>query len=700
MSQQSPSPARKSAVGVARPSIRGMAIGYRRVLSMAALLIALCTIPLPANADPSPVPTPAPAPADAPTPSDASAPTPVDGPAPAPVPDSAPASGPTVSLRDMGTVAPLAFYGDQGTSDLTFPVPRGLTPAALKATVEIPVKVRSGVVTVMQKDRTIARIALPTTDQGEINIPLTGVGVEDQAVTVTLRTYLVPVEGYCLDPTNPLRLTNGAVSFNGAETPPSTVADFMPPILRKLTIAIPAAPSKAESEAALRLATTSTAYYGQQPTLVVVTALKGPLPAAGPFERQIIIQQGPDSDTGLALQPTGGPLPNLRISGPDNALTNQTRLLASDFSRLALSSKAVVGPLRSSPQLPGDVTSLQALGQPSVSAVALAPQVSVGLDQTRMGRPAKAVRVHLKGSYTPLPGTVSARLVAIVGGETIDTWSVDEKGVIDRWVDIPDRLLQRYTTLGISLNVAGNTGRCGEFQPLTLTIDGDSVVESHAANPPVPAGLQSLPQALMPRMLVGIGEAAFDDTVRAAAIAVALQRLSALPIDTAVTSVDDALKAKLPAVVVAANGWDRSTPVLPIGVDKGRLTLDGLAEDGEPTSLTLDPEAKYGTLQVVLDRGRSLLVASSNAAPAELDRLLQWMSADSRRWSALDGVAVISVPGHDPVVVGQQPSLAGTGDDAGRATVWWAVGGLLATSLVALGLLRLRRRRRVAHGDG
>lgn len=53
---------------------------------------------------------------------------------------------------------------------------------------------------------------------------------------------------------------------------------------------------------------------------------------------------------------------------------------------------------------------------------------------------------------------------------------------------MPDRLLQRYTTVGISLNVAGNTGRCGEFQPLTLTVDGDSVVESSAAVPPTPPG--------------------------------------------------------------------------------------------------------------------------------------------------------------------------------------------------------------------
>lgn len=39
-------------------------------------------------------------------------------PAHPPVPRSSP-------LTDMGTVAPPTFYGDQGTAELTFPVPRG-----------------------------------------------------------------------------------------------------------------------------------------------------------------------------------------------------------------------------------------------------------------------------------------------------------------------------------------------------------------------------------------------------------------------------------------------------------------------------------------------------------------------------------------------------------------------------------------------
>src|SRR5439155_19593691 len=141
------------------------------------------------------------------------------------------------------------------------------------------------------------------------------------------------------------------------------------------------------------------------------------------------------------------------------------------------------------------------------------------------------------GSYTPLPSSVGGQVVAAVGGATINSWPADSTGIIDRWVDIPDRLLQRYINLGVAINITGNTGRCGEFQPITLTIDGDSPVQSSLAKPPVPKGFQALPQALMPRVQIGTSDK-FDDTRRAVAILVGLQRLSARPIDTVVPSLD------------------------------------------------------------------------------------------------------------------------------------------------------------------
>jgi hypothetical protein len=388
-------------------------------------------------------------------------------------------------------------------------------------------------------------------------------------------------------------------------------------------------------------------------------------------------------------------VPSLLIGGPPDELVNQTRALSGDIGRLALSSKAVAGPLRSAPQLPPDATTLRQLGQPGVNATALAPQVSIALDQTRLGRPSHDVRVRLHGSYTPLPSSVGGQLVAAIGGETIDRWPADNTGIIDRWVNVPDRLLQRYANLGVAMNITGNTGRCGEFQPITLTIDGDSPVESRLAKPPLPAGFQALPQALMPRVQIGIGDK-FDDTRRALTILVGLQRLSALPIDTAVTTLDEATASPLPAVLVNAAGWTDERITLPVAADSnGDIAVkdaDGTDQEGK---LRLEPSLRFGSLQTTYDGNRTVVIATSNDAPDQLDDLLVWLDSDAEHWSRLTGNALIAAPGHVPVVVGsapqQHPAVVESKD---LSVPLWSIGAGIATVVVVAGGLIILRRRR------
>lgn len=609
------------------------------------------------------------------------------------------ADAPILSLADLGSDTTIPFYGAQGITSLTLPVPQGLVPASLDVLVESPVNVATGTLTVMQDDRTLSRVPLPNGDRVPISIPLTGVVIADNAATVTLRSYLVPIEGYCLDPSNPLRLVEANVRYEGVETAPRNVAEFLPPVLQQLNLFLPAEPTSAETDAAIRMATSVVARYGKQDPVVTVTPLADgqtvPPGASLPMQRQVVIRE--DDEVGVQL--TEGPgVATLLITGPAADLTNQSRLLSSDIGRLALASKAVVGPLRSTPQLPPDITSLRDLGQPGATATALAPQVNIALDQTRLGRSAHNIRVHLRGAYTPLPSSVGGQVVALVGGETIDRWSVDGTGIIDRWIDVPDRLLLRYTNLGVALNITGNVGQCGEFQPVTLTIDGDSAVESASASPPIPGGFQSLPQALMPRVEVGIADG-FDDTRRAVGILAGLQRLSALPIDTAVVSVDEALASSNPAVLVEATSWTHDQVTLPVaGNSDGEITVQDANGSGENSTLQLNPALAFGSLQTVYDGKRTLLVATSNGAPAQLDELLNWLDSDVRRWGNLSGDVLIQAPTGDPVVVNTADNPDATDQTAVEEQKFpmVAVGigvAILVAALIAVAVIVARRRR-------
>jgi hypothetical protein len=256
----------------------------------------------------------------------------------------------TMTLTDLGYGSTLAFYGLQGTQDLTLPILHGLRPAALNATAVVPVNLRAGLIIVTQNEREIARLNLPTTDQTPIVIPLAGATVIDDSVTLTLRAYLLPLEGNCVYPWSPLSLVNGMVSYTGVEQPPVTVAHFLPPVLRKLTIFVPQSPSVAEADATVQLAAAAAARYGKQaPEIAVLPLAEGqaaPPTPPRPLERQIVVKEGPDN--GLSLQGSTG-VPWLLISGPLGAAAeSDTALLFGNLSQLALASKAVVGSLKSS----------------------------------------------------------------------------------------------------------------------------------------------------------------------------------------------------------------------------------------------------------------------------------------------------------------------------------------------------------------
>jgi len=622
------------------------------------------------------------------------------------------ADSPTLALSDIGAGPVMTFWGQEGVVPLSVPVPRGLTPAALNATVQLPVNLRSGMITVTQGDKIIAKVNLPNTDDAPLVIPLAGAEVVDNTATVLLRAYLQQTDNntFFCEHTSPLRLLNGTVSFTGLERPPTTVGHFLPPLLRKLTIFLPQAPSAAETNAAIRLAAGAAEHYGTQtPEISVVPLTEGqtaPPTRSRPLERQVVIKEGPDN--GLSLQGTAHRY--LLMSGPLSRTDEaDTAVLFTELSQLAMASKAVVEPSKFNPQLPGDTTTLRDLGLPVLNSSSLQPRLSIGLDQTHFGRSFHSVRVHLQGSYSPTPSSTVGQIVAAVGSETIDHWATDNQGAIDRWIDIPDRLLQRYTSLNLELDVPGNVGPCGDFSTvgsgnnlLTMTINGDSTVQTTPAAPPVPDGLRSMPQALMPMIQVGIEPRSLADTVRAVNLMVGLQRISSIPLDTTVTTVQKALDSPNSAIVISADGWNHPDIVLPVAAGaSGPITLNAFQADGKPVALTVDPALKFASLQTVFNRGRSLLIATSNGAPGQLDALLESLSRDEKKWPGLGGVALLSVPGQDPVAIDQMkmggPAAKPQGQ-SGLGWLWWLGGGWIAAAVIGAGVILLRRRRRSIRG--
>jgi hypothetical protein len=174
-----------------------------------------------------------------------------------------------------------------------------------------------------------------------------------------------------------------------------------------------------------------------------------------------------------------------------------------------------------------------------------------------------------------------------------------------------------------------------------------------------------------------------------------LQRISGSRIDTEVVPLASAIDSGSSAILISADGWDSDKVVPPV-----RSSPDGHLEvqrtgGGIPATLTLDRSTPFASLQVGRSGDRTVLFATSEDAPEQLDSLLVWLDGDARRWAALDGTAVISLPDRDPVSVDTQavapPEPA---DDSGSNPVWWiaaGVGVVIGASVVALAIHRRRR---------
>lgn len=608
-----------------------------------------------------------------------------------------------MSMLDLGLPDTLTFNftRDVTSTTLKFPVPPGMNPVTFTAKLELPVAISYGSVTVTQENRTIAQVGPLPPNGSQIVIPLDGVRVSGNSLTLNMTMTAIPPVDFCWDYRAPVRLTGGAVTFAGTDAAPTAVATFLPPVLRRLTIAVPGNPSPAESTAAVQLAALLQRRYGAlnfELLLVPLTDNAALFGRPAPLERAVILREGPDK--GLTLETRDG-LPTLSISGPGDELVNQVRLLGDNSLASALSTKAVAGPLSSDQTFAGTVMPLRLLErQPEISSEAIWPEVGITVDQTVFGRSMRGFHLYLVGSHTPLPADVGGEVVVSVDGKFVSRWPTEENGVIDHDVEIPDRLISRVTTVDVRVRTNGFMGGCGESPAMVLRINGDTQIESVPADPPVPLGFQSLPQSLLPRIRVGIGPDVFADTVRATQIVMALQRSSALPLTTVVTDIADATSGQDPAVLIAAQGWNDDTIPLPVRAEQGTVTFDGFDDGGNPTTVNVDSALPLGSLQTVVDGGRTLLVATSNGNPAQLDDLLRWIGAEPDRWNELDGRALISMPGTEPVAI-PNPTIELTprGENFYRWSGLTTVAGVAVAALSAAGaiaILLLARRRRSA----
>lgn len=602
-----------------------------------------------------------------------------------------------LNLAQLGATRTLTLPGQDAGLPLVLAVPAGTTPVSLIADASIPAYVTGGDIDVLQGDRLISRTAVGGRGRAPITLPLDGIHVDDTTASVelTLRTHL-RTDGYCdFDPLDGLRLTSAEAAFAGTPASPRSVSDFLPAALTKVTFYVPSDPSGAEGAAAVGLGTSIVAHYGSAAPAQIETralardATMAPPPAADPLERQIVIAG--NLPGGLTLAPGGR---YLTLGG--DQLENEAEFLSSNLAPLAMASKAIPGNPLPAPQLPREVADLADLGVGDQYASTSGwPSVSFGIDQTRIGRLVHDVRVQLIGTYTPPPSGSGGRVVVRSGDTVIDSWPAESSGTFDRWVQIPNNALHRFTAVTLTVERGDTRMNCGDAYRSSLSLSSAGLVESSAAGQPVPPSFEALPQALMPRTQLAWTRGDVADISRAMTLMTGLQRLSVAPLGVDLVAMADVDRVR-PAVLIAANGTGLPTLTLPV-TSQDASGIDVAGVDGRPAVIN-EPKTPFGSLQVASASSGSatMLVATSTGAPELLDSALSWLSADPERWNALRGSAMLMSKDLPPVffvspAVPEPEHALSTGGRIGIGLGIVAVIGVLGLGVWAA--LRRRARR-------
>ncbi|WP_149359688.1 cellulose biosynthesis cyclic di-GMP-binding regulatory protein BcsB [Lolliginicoccus suaedae] len=602
-----------------------------------------------------------------------------------------------IPASDLGFGAAVDFLGDRDVVVRTIPVPEGLRPEFLEARATMPPDASRGTIDVVHQGAVISRTELTAASLAEspiVRLPLAGTDISAGSTTVDLVSTTVPDRRECFTywdrPTISLR--DITVEFSGDESPPASIAGFLPPLLDLAVIAIPAEPTPVEITAATELAASLMHRYRAEATRIEVEQLAGrgqdPGRDSAFLARRFVIEEAAESTIDLATAPGG--MPTLRMAGSGPGLETQVRVLTSSLAALAAAPSVSIAGEASRPRIAPEFATFQDLGLGSPRATGVGRvRLPLILDQTRIGWAVDDATLRLIGTYTPLSSAQGGQMIVALGDEVLDHWPMEASGAFDRTIEISGPRLPRFMPLTVSAEISGASLDCGLEQPVTVTLDPDSALTVIGADPPEP-WFESLPQALLPSAHAGLGQFDFAHARRLIRIVSGLQALSATPLHLQVGTIDDALGSEGPKILIGASGVD-----LPLSKTGDAYILDGTA--GTQVELALDPSQRYGSLQVATVDGDIAL--ATDGLDASVDSILSWLESDQSRWFELTGNVLAAFGDDEPrsISVGiteDRGEEGGLLDGNGRILALVGIGALAVGGVAALGLALRRRSRR------
>lgn len=613
-------------------------------------------------------------------------------------------SSTVVPFTALGLATPVPLVGVSASTSVFLPVPEGLTPTSLAGVLVGAPGTPAGDVVFSSAGHRLAAVHLANEGAGgttPFSVPLDGVIAVNGQLRIDIEASLPLIDAYCqgqfLIPE--VDLDSLAVTYGGRATSPATIATFLPPFLATLRVWVPAAPTGAVAEGAIDIADQVVARYGAAQVRIEVKPLSSDLPDPGPFDplSRDIVFSGPSATAGAQLvsSPAGAPL--LAIAGDGDPLRHQVDVIVSELVKLVASDHVTAGGQFIPRRIPAPEQRFTELGlaSPAVHGQAEGSlRLTVKFSQADFGHMIDWVRLHVSGTYTPVPVGAAANLNVFFNGQLVASELAGRSGSFHVAPVIPVKRLSRDNTVEVRFQYIPADGVCSRFSvPVEVQLSADASVETRAGAS-LPIGFQRLPQALLPGTDCAVDVLSPDRLAAAVKLFAGLQRLTRTPLAPRVIPFDQVVNGARPAVLLTADPGSVAPlhPIVDLGAPAPELDID--AKGGQIGSGTAPAVA-----QVFVQHGRHLLIAETRPeAASSLGPLVDALTAvpGIGRWT--HDVVVLGPGGHaDEVAVRDtvRPPAPAVSNPPIRIR-WWEWPALACLPLVVAAgvwrLILLRRR--------
>lgn len=618
---------------------------------------------------------------------------------PAAAPPDGDAASRTLSWPDLGLQPGLELYPDSSQS-VTVQVPAGLRATRLQGLIHAPMNVDSGYLEVTDGEgKFLAAVNLPPSVGASavtpLDVDISGAQTQASAIDVSFTLRALDGADRVCGPTQRLTLSDLATVFTGNQPPVTTIANFFPPVLERVTIYAPTDANATEQQGVLTLVSTLARIYSAlKLDIAVVNQPRGavPPPTSG-LARAVVVETGP---AGLRLENAGTPDAYLGVSGDGDELSSQMALLVNSLQPLAQTATARVDKVGSEAPVPGDTLTFSQLKVGGQATVIRSSTLRVGIDRTLLGPRSDSVEVHLLADYTPVRKDDAATVVIKADGLIVYRAMLDDTGLLDATFDLGSQMLdEQWINMELALTYTPRQ-ECGTLiAPITFQIDPRSTLTMHRGGNPL-GGFAAFPSEFGPMFVVALDGSGPDQIAYAARVVAAIARLTRAELKPQVVDLQTAADANSGALIVAKSQALQQLPLNPPVAGDGSSVNFALPDD-----LQLNIDGGLGSIQAFADaaRNRSVVLVTTTAEWTLVDPLFGYIDGAVKDWSELTGDVLAAGVAGTPTEVAVRPAGNVFEPPQSSTDSWLKTGAMVGGVTAALAIavlavaLFLRRRR-------